>query len=198
MRTQPEAIDWARDRLGRYGWDNLCLSFVRQAFGIDYPPGWDVRGGAPDWPDRNAGTAWDRAKYKHRTTDPLAIPRGVPVFYELPSVPDHVVLSLGNGQCLSNDFVAQGRIDQVSIAAIAAKWGPLLGWTEDLLGQRVVPAPAPPKPVTRRGPDVDEAQAALVRARRTARGRRLAGIRKTLRTLRSSIPKLGGGRRGND
>lgn len=197
MRKPEDAIAWARDRRGQYGWDNLCLSFVRQAYDLDYPAGWDRRGGAPNWPDRNAGTAWDRATHRHRTTDPMAIPRGVPVFFELASVPDHVALSLGNGQCLSNDFVVNGRIDQVSIKAISDHWGPLLGWSEDLLGARVYQPPAAPprQPSTRRGADVDEAQAALVQARRTAKGRRLAGIRKTLRTLRSSIPLLKGSRR---
>jgi hypothetical protein len=144
-RTAEEAIAWGRTQLGKSGWDNLCLSFVRQSFGVDY---------VGDWPNasRMAGTAWDRARFKHRTSDPMSIPRGVPVFFELLTEADHVVLSLGNGRCLSNDFVVDGRIDEVSIGDIAHRWGPLLGWTEDLVGNRVYtpktappPKPAPPE-----------------------------------------------------
>lgn len=131
-RTPEQAIEWAQARVGAFGWDNLCLSFVRQSFGIDY---------VGNWPndDRNAGTAWDRAQIKHRETNPTKIPRGVPVFFELATAADHVVLSLGNGRCISNDFVVDGRIDVVSIADIARRWGPLLGWTQDLVGNRVIP-----------------------------------------------------------
>jgi GH25 family lysozyme M1 (1,4-beta-N-acetylmuramidase) len=132
-RTQAQAIEWAQGHVGKFGWDNLCLSFVRQSFGIDYIPA--------SWPasERDAGTAWDRAKHKHPTSDAGSIPRGVPVFFELATVADHVVLSLGNGWCLSNDFVQDGRIDKVRISDIASRWGRLLGWTEDLVGNRVVP-----------------------------------------------------------
>jgi hypothetical protein len=139
-RTAKQAIAWAKSRKGSYGWDNLCLSFVRQAFGVYYNPD-------SDWhtQERNAGTAWDRAKKKHRTTNPLDIPAGVPVFFEMRTVADHVVLSTGNGRCLSNDFVVDGRIDEVSIAEIATHWGPLLGWTEDLVGNQVYNPPPPPK-----------------------------------------------------
>lgn len=141
MRTPEQAIAWARARVGHTGWDNLCLSFVRQAFDVYYTPDylWPVE-------DRNAGTAWDRAEFKHRTSNPMDIPAGVPVFFEMATAADHVVLSTGHGRCIGNDFVVDGRIDTNSIAEIAAKWGPLLGWTEDLVGNRIWTPPAP-KPV---------------------------------------------------
>lgn len=140
-RSQKQAVAWAKARIGDYGWDNLCLSFVRQAFGIYYNPdsAWPT-------PDRNAGTAWDRATKKHRTSDPMSIPAGVPVFFEMPTVADHVVLSTGNGRCISNDFHVDGRIDPVRIADIAQHWGPLQGWTEDLIGNDVYREPKPPAP----------------------------------------------------
>jgi hypothetical protein len=140
-RTQKQAVAWARARVGDYGWDNLCLSFVRQAFGVYYTPD-------SEWPTtaRNAGTAWDRAKRKHRETDPMKIPFGVPVFFEMPTVADHVALSTGDGRCISNDFHVDGRIDPVRIADIARHWGPLQGWTEDLVGNTVWTPPKPPKP----------------------------------------------------
>lgn len=140
---QKRAIAWAKARVGDGGWDNLCLAFVRQAFGLNYTP-------ESDWPlsRRMAGYAWDKAKRKHRETNPDKIPRGVPVFFELPSEADHVALSLGDGWCISNDFVVDGRIDRVKIADIAHRWGPLLGWTEDLVGNTVAAVPEKVDPKT--------------------------------------------------
>jgi hypothetical protein len=144
-RTPEEAAQWARAQLGHYGWDNLCLSFVRQSFGVDY---------VGDWPtsSRMAGTAWDRARFKHRETDPRKIPFGVPVFFELPTVADHVLFSTADGDGIGNDFIVNGRIDYNKIAEVAARWGALLGWTEDLVGNRVwsPPTPTPEQPETRR------------------------------------------------
>jgi lysozyme len=140
-RTPAQARAWALDRLGESGWDNLCLKFVREAFGVDYTP-------ASSWPtsERQAGRAWDRAQHKHRTSDPAAIPANVPVFWELNTEADHVAFSLGDGWCLSNDLVVDGRIDKVRIADVVREWGgQLLGWTEDLVGNRVVPAAPAPK-----------------------------------------------------
>lgn len=141
MRTGNAACRWAREQVDHplKDWTRLCLQFVRMAF--------DLPAVYPD-----AGTAWDRARYKHRTTDANTIPRGVPVFWETPGVADHVALSLGGGLCLSNDVRRPGRIDVVRIDAIREAWGAqLLGWTEDLNGQRVwqnkpAPPPAPPGP----------------------------------------------------
>jgi lysozyme len=149
-RTPAEARSWALDRVGDFGWDNLCLSFVRQAFEVDYTP-------ASSWPtsERQAGRAWDRAQRKHRTSNPDAIPANVPVFWELNTEADHVAFSLGDGWCLSNDLVVDGRIDKVRIADVVRKWGgQLLGWTEDLVGNRVIPAAAP-TPKVRRVDGVD-------------------------------------------
>lgn len=150
-RTPEQAIEWGTARIGDFGWDNLCLSFVRQSFGIDY---------VGDWPtsERQAGRAWDRAKHKHPTSDAGAIPRGVPVFWELATEADHVALSLGNGWCLSNDFVVDGRIDKVRIADISNRWGRLLGWTEDLVGNRVIPEKEPVKPMRVDGVDISHHQ----------------------------------------
>ena len=138
---QRRAILWAKARLGDSGWDNLCLAFVRQAFGVYYTP-------EANWPadKRMAGYAWDKATRKHHETDPNKIPRGVPVFFELKTEADHVALSLGDGWCISNDFVVDGRIDRVKIADIAHKWGPLLGWTEDLVGNMVADVPEKVEP----------------------------------------------------
>lgn len=142
-RTPAAAQKWARGQITNpiQNWYRYCLKFVRMAFGLD--------GGTPD-----AGKAWDWARYKHRTSDPNSIPANVPVFWELPSVADHVAYSVGGGWCLSNDIRRTGKIDLVRIDEITRRWGGrLLGWTEDLNGKRVysghVPTPQVPaiKPV---------------------------------------------------
>jgi GH25 family lysozyme M1 (1,4-beta-N-acetylmuramidase) len=150
-RTPTEAIAWGQAQVGKHGWDNLCLRFVRLAFGVDYVGNWPTS-------ERDAGRAWDRAIHKHRTTDPKTIPRGVPVFWELNTEADHVALSLGDGWCLSNDFVVNGRIDRVRIADISARWGRLLGWTEDLVGNRVVPRSPSPEGMRVDGVDISHHQ----------------------------------------
>lgn len=134
-RTPEQAITWARAQIDHPVKDftRLCLQFVRMAYGL-----------AALHPD--AGTAWDKAKTKHRTTDADAIPRGVPVFWELPSVADHVALSLGGGRCVSNDILRPGKVDVVLIDTITREWGATLqGWTEDLNGVTVWTAPKPPE-----------------------------------------------------
>lgn len=158
MRNRKDAIAWGRRQVDAPVKDftRLCLQFVRMAF--DLPA---------IYPD--AGTAWDRAERKHPTTNAKDIPAGVPVFWELPSVADHIALSIGNGLCLSNDVKRSGRIDIVRIDAIGPAWGGrLLGWTEDVNGYTVYNAkpvaPKPPKAPVRN--KVERARDALRLARR--------------------------------
>lgn len=138
MRSPSEAVAWGREQVDHPVKDftRLCLQFVRMAYGLPVVH--------PD-----AGTAWDLAELRHPTRTANSIPRGVPVFFELPSVADHVALSLGDGWCLSNDVLRTGRIDRVRIDAIVQRWGAqLLGWTEDLNGHRVFTAPTKVAPST--------------------------------------------------
>lgn len=135
-RTGLDARYWALLQVDRptQSWYRLCLSFVRQSFGRP--------GGVAD-----AGTAWDRAQFRHRTDNPEAIPADVPVWWELPSVADHVAYSLGGGWCLSNDILRPGKIDRVRIDTITRSWGgQLQGWAEDINGGRVWTPPAQEKP----------------------------------------------------
>lgn len=173
-RNAAQAEAWARGQIsGRsQDWTRLCLSFVRQAFGLDYPAGWPTS-------SRNAGTAWDRAKYKHATSNPDAIPAGVPVFWELPSVADHVAFSLGHGLCISTDARRAGHADVVTIDSITRAWGgKLLGWTEDLIGERVyTPTPA------------------RVRNHVTAARRQLAAARRSVKRAADELDKTPAGRR---
>lgn len=135
MRTRRQAIAWGKGQIDRPAEDYTreCLKFTRRAF--DLPP-----------VEPTAALAWEHAQHKHRTTNPGAIPAGVPVFW----APNHVALSIGGGLCLSTDVKRAGRIDVVRIAAIGRVWGiELLGWTEDLNGFRVYTAPAVPNNVQR-------------------------------------------------
>ncbi|WP_235739030.1 hypothetical protein [Nocardioides alcanivorans] len=126
-RTGTDAIAWGRAQIRHptRGWYRWCLVYVRSAFGVP-----------ARWPD--AGKAWDNAQRRHKTANAASIPAGVPVFWELPSVADHVALSTGGGMCLSNDIRRKGLIDEVPIDEITRRWGgQLLGWTEDLNGHTV-------------------------------------------------------------
>lgn len=138
MRTGKASRAWARDQVNAPVKDftRLCLQFVRMAYGL--PVFYS-----------DAGTAWDRAELRHETQDAGSIPADVPVFWETSSVADHVAYSLGGGMCLSTDARRRGRVDVVSIDSITQAWGgKLLGWSEDLNGQRVWREPAQPNRVS--------------------------------------------------
>lgn len=128
MRTPKLALSWARDQVARptQDWTRLCLSFVRQAYGLPVV-----------WP--RASVAWEKAKLKHPTSDASTIPAGVPVFW----APNHVAISTGGGMCISTDARRKGKPDPVAIDSLTSQWGlTLLGWTEDLNGTGVwKPAP---------------------------------------------------------
>lgn len=174
MRAKADAIAWGRAQITKRSqdWTRWCLVFVRSCFGI-----------AALWPD--AGTAWDNAKHKHRTTNPDEIPAGAPVFWELASVADHVALSTGRGMCLSNDIRRPGHIAEVPIDEITRRWGgTLLGWTEDLNGVRVYTPPPTPKT---RGKWVD---ATLKEAQRRAQLNEAAGRPKRAARLRAVAKAL--------
>lgn len=186
-RTGKAAGDWGRAHsevaLDGRSWYRRCKEFVRLCFGVP-------SNGTPD-----AGTAWDRAKHKHVTSNPFEIPAWVPVFWEQPSVADHVALSIGGGRCLSNDFTRTGKIDEVAIDAITKGWGgTLLGWTEDIDGVRVYEPPAPEPPeknrVQKARMDVHDAIARLDRAVGAGRGDDVKALRKALRqALRGGVKK---------
>lgn len=162
-RSIPEAIAWARRQVTApsHSWFQLCLSFVRQAYGLPAVYG-------------SAKAAWEGAEDQVTTSRAAGIPRGVPVFYKGGTY-WHVVLSLGDGLCLSNDVRRRGKIDVVRLDAITEAWGyPIIGWTRDLNGRTL---PAPPRPLVRR-PNVEAALAAVAKAR--AANRHEPGVAKQL------------------
>ena len=133
IRTGAAAIAWAKNEIKSpsRNWNALCLMFVRKCFNV-----------AAKYPD--ARTAWANAKKKHKTSNASSIPAGVPVFFDTSSKWDHIVLSIGDGKCISTDALRKGKPDIVSIASLAKNWGPLLGWSEDVNGVTVYKAPIKP------------------------------------------------------
>lgn len=107
-------------------WTDSCLMFVRTMYGV-----------AAKWPD--AATAWRSAVHKHPTTDPHAIPRGVPVWWTGGSHGyGHVAVAVGNGQMWTTDLIRPGKVDLAPISQVHTKWGlQLVGWTEDINGVRI-------------------------------------------------------------
>lgn len=183
-RTGDAAVDWALREANKHSrdWYRMCKMFTRMAF--DVPSD-----GTPD-----AGKAWDRARFKHMETDPMRIPAGVPVFWELTSVADHVAVSIGNGQCVSTDWPSHD-VGIVDIAQLSRSWnGILLGWTEDIDSVPVYsppPPPAPPKNLVQQARrDVHRAVAKLEQAIENGRGKHVEEFRRDLRqALRNNIKK---------
>lgn len=138
LRRGEAAEKWARDHSERNpstggSWRGLCLSFVRQSFGVEAR--------IP-----TAGQSWDASRHKHVVRSGAQIPAHVPVHFEMPTVADHVALSIGGGLCLSSDAVRTGKVDVISIDRLARKWGvSRIGWTEDMNGVRIW-SPRKPKP----------------------------------------------------
>lgn len=126
VRTSREAIklgrDWIRRRV--YVGVGYCLKTIRSLFGV----------GAL-WPD--AETAAENAARMHKMSDPTKIPWGVPVWW-LNGRHGHIALSLGNGRCLTTDYVRTGELGVAQIGDLAS-WcgGRLAGWSNDLNGVTV-------------------------------------------------------------
>lgn len=117
---------------------DMCLQRVRLAYNITTTAG-----------NRNAVMAWTNAKRKHRVTDPLQIPTGVPVYWD--GHVGHVAISSDRpGYVLTpGSKAAPTHWTEVPIESIAAgwPWHRLLGWTEDLNGVPVYVPPARPAPI---------------------------------------------------
>jgi hypothetical protein len=104
----------------------MCLQMVRTCYNIDPR-------------EADAISAWRTAEDKHRTTDPMKVPRGYPVFWSGGSAGHgHIAIAAGDGACWSTDIRRPGYFDRVPIDEIRTAWGlTLLGWTTDLNGEPV-------------------------------------------------------------
>lgn len=119
------AIEWAAARIGTSGWHNMCLSFVRQAFGAP--------GGVYD-----AKTSWYGTRNKYSTAG--GIPAGVPVFWTTGDN-GHVVISTGNGGAISTDHPVYDQPGKTTISSVSSWLGASpAGWSADINGKSVYPA----------------------------------------------------------
>ena len=88
----------------------------------------------------DAAEAWQQARHRHPEVDPASIPRGVPVFWLGGSDGHgHVSISTGEGGHWTTDLIRPGWFDRTGIARVSRVWTNLrlVGWTEDLDGERV-------------------------------------------------------------
>lgn len=99
MRTIPQAVEWAKGMDGKPapGGPGHCQELVRIAYQLN------------PWAT-SAKLAWGRIPHDqiHTGKDWHAIPAGAMVYFPTLSDYGHVVLALGAGKCLSNDYKARG------------------------------------------------------------------------------------------
>lgn len=124
-------------------WTGMCMKFTRMMFGVGAVGDFDGDG------DADAVDGWKSAHRKHRTTDPHAIPRGVPVFWSGGrNGYGHAAPSVGGGQMWTTDLIRSGRVDLAPISLVRREWGlELLGWTEDINGVTVYTPPTKGDPM---------------------------------------------------
>lgn len=119
----------AVQRAKSYGaWQtNMCMNFVWYQLSYSH-----VYGIA----DAYAG--WDMAHDRHTGSDKGNPPAGAPVYWSTSHPYGHVALSVGDGKVRSTDWPEKGSVGTVDIDQMTAAWGmALLGWTEDLCGDRI-------------------------------------------------------------
>lgn len=138
-RTSEQALAAALTESARPSrdWSGLCMRFTRMMYGIAAVGDYDGDG------DADAVDGWKSARHKHPTSDPDAIPRGVPVFWSGGrNGYGHAAISVGGGQMWTTDLVRWGEVDLAPIADVRRKWGlELLGWAEEINGVRVYTPP---------------------------------------------------------
>lgn len=135
VRMGRDAGAAARSWVGRDAYHLMCKSFVRGAvFNVD--------------PSRSgtAIEAWHETVHKHEVHDPEKVPAFVPVYLDTSNTAEHVAATVGRDSTghrlvVSTDAGPNHTIGLVRLATLAT-WGPILGWGEDLDGQRVWNPPA--------------------------------------------------------
>lgn len=136
VRTGAAAGAAAREWIGRDAYHLMCKAFVRaEVFNVV--------------PSRSgtAIEAWREAEHKHHVSDPEKIPAFVPVFMDTSAAAEHVLVTVGRGGAghrlaVTTDGGPGHTIALVRLADLARSWGPILGWSEDLDGQRIWTPPA--------------------------------------------------------
>lgn len=130
-RTGRAAGAAAREWIGREAYHLRCKQFVRaEVFNVS---------------PSTSGTAiecWNEARHKHHTGDPENVPAFVAAFMDTSASAEHVLATVGRDRqghrlAVSTDAWTGQRIGLVRLADLVDSWGPLLGWVEDLDGQRI-------------------------------------------------------------
>lgn len=125
-RTPAQAVAWAR--VQRTGFGGMCLQWSRMAYNVPARYG-------------HARLAWTSARHRHVTSGWGGIPLGAPIFMDRSSSRwGHVAIFVGGGQMGTTDS-SRSTTHVTNIQNwVNAGWR-FLGWTEDLNGVRVLPAP---------------------------------------------------------
>lgn len=139
VRTGPAAGAWARGQVGKAEFHLMCKAFVRTAFQVEPSR------------SRTAIECFHEAQHKHPVPDPDRVPAFVPVFMDTSASAEHVVITVGRDSqghrlCVSTDAGPGSTIGLVRLGQLIHDWGPALGWTEDMDGQRVWTPPPTPRP----------------------------------------------------
>ncbi|MFO0862182.1 MAG: hypothetical protein U0516_00450 [Candidatus Saccharibacteria bacterium] len=117
---EQRAINWAKSQVGSTSWNGLCELMVEQAFG--------TRG--------RYGSALANANAKIATGQmhrgDTNVPAGALAFFGAANVNGgygHVMLSIGNGQFVSNGYTYNGKAYGARITTISSVGaGPYIGW----------------------------------------------------------------------
>lgn len=125
LRSRAQAVEYALGQITHpsQSWAGLCQSFVRHCHNT--PGGW-----AP-----SAYDAWLKVPAANRHTGAFAdIPHGAAVYFKRNHAgqerPGHVVISLGNGLCVSNDIYRHGMVDRTPMKVFEPHWNmAYLGWS---------------------------------------------------------------------
>lgn len=171
VRTVRGAIEWGRRQMAERvaAYRGLCLMFVRMCFNVD-----------PLYPD--AITAWENADHR-RVCTPAEAQRGHAGFFR-GGEHGHVVLTLGNGRCLTNDTGAPGTINVAMIADIERAWGyRFLGTTNDVNGEIAPRVRASRRRLTDRQWRIRHLRRALVRARAAGDAPRVRRVKRWLTAI---------------
>ncbi len=117
---EQRAIDWAKSQLGSTSWNGLCELMAEQAFGTRGRYGSALA-------NANAKIA---ARQMH--SGDTNVPAGALAFFGAATVNGgygHVMISIGNGQFISNGYTWNGHVYGARITTIGSVGaGPYIGW----------------------------------------------------------------------
>lgn len=129
VRTGRAAGAWFRDQVGKAEYHLMCKAFVAAGFNAEPST------------SPTAIAAWEQAEHKHPVHDPEKVPAFVPVFLDTSNAAEHVAATVGRDRTghrlvVSTDAGPGGTVGLVRLADLM-RWGPIIGWTEDINHQRV-------------------------------------------------------------